>query len=446
MFRFLLALAAVVSLQAAGSAGAADRDGPYFVELGAAPWMGAIRFVEAEPLVASGQTPEPTLNLLVVLTDRADDRRPGVAYFQLKQRIDCRSHEVTIVSYTAWSADGSAVREDFPMKYAGGPDIDAYWRRICGPPSISIPPMVVKAGDAPPLAAGVKGALDLAKRREADLDAISRLPDEGPYVAYSHPVTPKEGALLLDVGHLARNGPALTASWLLLPPPTAHLPGYVRFAYAADCSAQTGARVVEGGYDEHGVLIRLYGPEPSAALASMGGFGRVLMGICDLPLNPRFPATYPNVAAALEAGRAMLVRDLGPAPSPPGPVSGPGPGSEPPRPEPAVAPQPPPLARPVVLQNPDWEQLPTGDELAALYPAAARAKGVGGSARMRCVVLKDGRLTDCAIISETPPDQGFGAATLATAHFFKMRPTTPDGQPTEGGVVVIPLTWALAPG
>lgn len=424
MVRFLLALAAAVTLQAAGSANAADREGPYFVELGAAPWMGAVRFVEAQAFV-TGQKPEPTLDLLVVLTDRAEARPAGVAYFQLKQRIDCQSLAVATASYTAWSADGVVVSESAPpeaLKYATGPDIDAYWRDVCGPSSVPIPPMVVKATDAPSPAAGVKGALEMAKRREADLDAISRLPDDGPYIAFNHPTSSNEGALLVDVGHLVRNGPALTASWLLLPPPTAHVPGYVRYAYAADCSNQTGARVVAGLYDERGALIRLYGPEPSTALASMGGFGRILTGLCELAPNSRFAATYPNVAAALEAGRTMLVRDLGPAPQPTAPP------------------------RPLILANPDWEQFPTGDEFAALYPAAARAKGVGGSVVMRCVVTKEGRLTGCVIVSETPPDQGFGAATLATARFFKMRPTTHAGQRAEGGVVLIPLKWALAPG
>lgn len=148
-----------------------------------------------------------------------------------------------------------------------------------------------------------------AEAPKADLDAISRLSDDGPFVAYNHPLSPREGALMLDVGHLVRQGSSLTASWLLLPPPSTHVPGYERYIYAADCKARRGARVAEGVYDDQGVLVRQYGPEPSADLASMGGFGRVLTDLCFLEPNPSYPATYPNVAAALAAGRAMLVHE-----------------------------------------------------------------------------------------------------------------------------------------
>lgn len=63
---------------------------------------------------------------------------------------------------------------------------------------------------------------------------------------------------------------------------------------------------------------------------------------------------------------------------------------------------------------------------------------------MTCKVLKDGALTDCTILQEDPPGQGFGEAALASARYFKMTPTTADGKSVEGGSVIIPLKWQLA--
>ena len=104
----------------------------------------------------------------------------------------------------------------------------------------------------------------------------------------------------------------------------------------------------------------------------------------------------------------------------------------------AVSPPPPPAAI-----APDWERTPTADEFGALYPREAMAKGVVGETLMKCMVTRDGLLTGCAIIRETPPDMGFGAATLATVRYFKMKPRTAGGAPVEGGIVYIPLKWRL---
>lgn len=99
-----------------------------------------------------------------------------------------------------------------------------------------------------------------------------------------------------------------------------------------------------------------------------------------------------------------------------------------------VAPLPPP---------PSWRRLPTADELAWLYPSEARMRGQEGQTKMKCKVLKDGALTDCTILQEDPPGQGFGKAILAAARYFKMTPTTPDGKSVEGGLVIIPIDWRL---
>ena len=98
---------------------------------------------------------------------------------------------------------------------------------------------------------------------------------------------------------------------------------------------------------------------------------------------------------------------------------------------------------PFFIWNPDWMHLPTADELAPLYPAAARANGRDGAAVIQCKVVRNGGLTDCVSFWETPLGQGFGAATLKAARYFMVHPTLTDGTSLEGGMVLIPLNWRL---
>jgi outer membrane biosynthesis protein TonB len=55
------------------------------------------------------------------------------------------------------------------------------------------------------------------------------------------------------------------------------------------------------------------------------------------------------------------------------------------------------------------------DPVLGYYPAAARAAGVEGQAVLRCKRDEHLALTGCALISEDPAGQGFGAAALAMA-------------------------------
>lgn len=107
-------------------------------------------------------------------------------------------------------------------------------------------------------------------------------------------------------------------------------------------------------------------------------------------------------------------------------------------PVPAAAPS------PQAVSNPDWVRMPTGDDLARVYPRPALSRGLSGHTKMSCKVRKDGTLTDCAIVQEDPPGYGFGDATLAVAQYFKMTPTTADGKSVEGGTVIIPIAWRVA--
>jgi protein TonB len=69
--------------------------------------------------------------------------------------------------------------------------------------------------------------------------------------------------------------------------------------------------------------------------------------------------------------------------------------------------------------------------------------GVAGHAAIECTVQPDLTLGGCVVQSEEPLDQGFGAAALKLSTLFKMRPTTKDGRPVNGGKVVIPIRFEL---
>ncbi len=102
-----------------------------------------------------------------------------------------------------------------------------------------------------------------------------------------------------------------------------------------------------------------------------------------------------------------------------------------------------PAATPPTVLNPaDCSALPTGHDIGRYYPAHAARMGIGGKVLLRCVVGDDGSMHDCAVASETPRDEDFGAAAMKVATLFRLKPTTRDGAPTAGKTIVIPLRFA----
>jgi protein TonB len=110
------------------------------------------------------------------------------------------------------------------------------------------------------------------------------------------------------------------------------------------------------------------------------------------------------------------------------------------------APPPPEPPRASVITQPDWARRPDAEALSRYYPERASRMQLEGTATISCSVTARGELANCSIVSENPPEAGFGEATLKASKLFKMRPQQKDGAPTEGGTVRIPLRWVLPKG
>ena len=106
-------------------------------------------------------------------------------------------------------------------------------------------------------------------------------------------------------------------------------------------------------------------------------------------------------------------------------------------------------AAPPVVTGPDWSHIQgpgLADLIGSVYPVEARRKGLSGTAKMRCVVTVEGKLDQCFVLEETPPDAGFGQAELRLSPYFRFHPRLVDGVPTGGATVIIPIRFALRPG
>jgi len=100
-------------------------------------------------------------------------------------------------------------------------------------------------------------------------------------------------------------------------------------------------------------------------------------------------------------------------------------------------------SEPAVIEDPNWVQLPTGADFIAAFPKAAIEQRASGEAVIECRVAAEGRLGDCAVLSETPAQYGFGEATLALAEHFRMAPQSLSGEPVDGALVRLPMVWKL---
>lgn len=96
-------------------------------------------------------------------------------------------------------------------------------------------------------------------------------------------------------------------------------------------------------------------------------------------------------------------------------------------------------------RNPQWLRKPSAEDLYAVVPAAAVQQRINGKATILCEVALDGFLRACTIVSEEPRGMGFGAAALALAPQFTMRPAMHNGQ-LVSTQVQIPISFNVGGG
>ena len=89
-------------------------------------------------------------------------------------------------------------------------------------------------------------------------------------------------------------------------------------------------------------------------------------------------------------------------------------------------------------------QFPTGEQFARFYPQRAMELGTEGQAAIGCAVDKDGHLSACEVLLETPEGLGFGGAALRMAAFFRMNPKAVSVLPDRR--VRLPIYFRLATG
>lgn len=87
-----------------------------------------------------------------------------------------------------------------------------------------------------------------------------------------------------------------------------------------------------------------------------------------------------------------------------------------------------PDSAPPTISNPHWLQTP--HDLARYYPAMALRRSIEGDVQLDCLVTTAGAL-QCAIVSETPANWGFGAAAIRIAQDYRMLPATRNGAAVE---------------
>lgn len=99
------------------------------------------------------------------------------------------------------------------------------------------------------------------------------------------------------------------------------------------------------------------------------------------------------------------------------------------------------FTRPVV-SNLVWNQAPSYADVAAAYPAKARASGTGGRVTLKCSLKGDGTLSSCSTLTEEPKGLGFAAAARSLLPKFVGPTQYADGNPIAGTLTQVPFVFA----
>jgi TonB family protein len=94
---------------------------------------------------------------------------------------------------------------------------------------------------------------------------------------------------------------------------------------------------------------------------------------------------------------------------------------------------------------PGWAQIPSAEEMAAVYPDKARHDGVEGLAVLRCTAKASGIIGDCVVESENPPQHGFGEAALKLSVLIRANPPCRGAPETRPHGARIPIRFKMPP-
>lgn len=105
-----------------------------------------------------------------------------------------------------------------------------------------------------------------------------------------------------------------------------------------------------------------------------------------------------------------------------------------------------PMAQARTVTKPDWiDQINAGLAYAVYPPQAADADVQAGLGVADCLVGPEGALTDCRVGRASPEGFGFGEAAVRVVSVMHMDIWTPEGRPTAGARVKVPVQFRLAP-
>jgi hypothetical protein len=75
-----------------------------------------------------------------------------------------------------------------------------------------------------------------------------------------------------------------------------------------------------------------------------------------------------------------------------------------------------------------WSEAPSVADVAASYPAKAKAAGAGGMVDRSCTINHEGRPKDCAALGEKPTGMGFGFTARKLAERMKLSDASLNGK------------------
>ncbi|HTN40639.1 MAG TPA: TonB family protein [Asticcacaulis sp.] len=87
---------------------------------------------------------------------------------------------------------------------------------------------------------------------------------------------------------------------------------------------------------------------------------------------------------------------------------------------------------------------PSGERAVQLFPDKAIKERVQGQATVECIIQRDGKISSCTVISETPEDYGFGAATAELfVRYAHVNPKSVNGGLKGGELKKFTYRWVL---